>query len=55
MPQSTSTRHIPLTFVCSCVYLVETGAIIIDVTAHADESCGGINIEQCWGLIITDY
>lgn len=36
------------------IYLIETGAIIIDVTAHGDESSRWVNVEQARSLVITN-
>lgn len=36
------------------IYLIETGAIIIDVAAHGDESSRWVNVEQARSLVITN-
>lgn len=36
------------------IYLIETGAIIIDVAAHCDESSRWVDVEQARSLVITN-
>lgn len=36
------------------IYLIETGAIVIDITAHGDESSRGVDVEQARSLVITN-
>lgn len=36
------------------IYLIETGAIIIDVAAHGDESSRWVDVEQARSLVITN-
>lgn len=36
------------------IYLIETGAIVIDITAHGDESSRRVDVEQARSLVITN-